>query len=238
MPRTARSIVADHCYHLINRGNNRARVFHDNEDYFAFLALIAEGQTRFSLPILALCLMPNHVHLVVCPKADDDLARWTQWLFTTHVRRYHKKYGSSGRVWQGRFKAFLIQEDAHLLTVMRYVERNALRAGLVKRAERWRWGSLHWRNSKTPKVPLSPSPVPLPSDWDEWVNSPQTAAELESVRTCVNRQRPFGTQAWVERKARELNLGHSLHPIGRPKPSGAATHLKEMGTFMLRKWKR
>ena len=205
MPRTARSIVAAQCYHLINRGNNGARIFRDHQDYFAFLALMNEAATRFELPILALCLMPNHLHVVARPKEDDSLSRWTHWLFTTHVRRYHKKYGSVGRVWQGRFKAFAIQEDAHLLTVLRYVERNALRAGLVRRAEHWRWSSLNWRGSKTHKVPLSPSPVPLPSDWMEWVNSPQTPAEVDAIRSCVNRQLPFGRREWVERKIAELS---------------------------------
>jgi putative transposase len=204
MPRTVRSIVASHCYHLINRGNNHARVYHDSHDFFAFLALIAEGQERFSLPILALCLMPNHLHLVARPNAHDDLSRWTQWLFTTHVRRYHKKYGTAGRVWQGRFKAFVIQEDGHLLTVLRYVERNALRAGLVTRAESWKWGSLNWRDSHPHKVPLTPSPVPLPSDWISWVNAPQTAQEVDAIRVCVKRQSPFGEAAWIKQK-----WGHS-----------------------------
>ena len=204
MPRTARSIAAGHCYHLINRGNNRARVFHDSHDFYAFLALIAEGRERFSLPILALCLMPNHLHIVARPNADDDLSRWAQWLFTTHVRRYHKKYGTAGRIWQGRFKAFVIQEDTHLLTVLRYVERNALRAGLAATAEQWRWGSLNWRESPTPKVPLYPSPVPLPSNWISWVNAPQTAQELDAIRSCVNGQRPFGGAAWVQQ-----TWGHS-----------------------------
>jgi len=77
MPRTARAIVGCNCYHLINRGNNRARVFHEPADYAAFLSLITEATRRLALPILAGCLMPNHLHLVVRPAADNDLARWT-----------------------------------------------------------------------------------------------------------------------------------------------------------------
>lgn len=217
MPRTARAIVGGYCYHVINRGNNRARVFHGSADYNAFLSLLSEAQERTALPILGACLMPNHVHLVVRPTRDEDVARCAHWLFTTHVRRHHAKYKTSGRIWQGRFKAFIIQQDQHLLSVLRYVERNALRANLVDRAEDWRWCSLHWRARGSTRVALSPPPITLPNDWVAYVNAPQTPAELEAIRTCVNRQRPFGASGWVDQKARELGISHSLAPVGRPK---------------------
>jgi putative transposase len=84
--------------------------------------------------LLAVCLMPNHFHLVVSQHCARDISRWMQRLLTTHTHRHHLRHGTSGRVWQGRFKAFPIKQDDHLLTVMRYVERNASRAGLVNRA--------------------------------------------------------------------------------------------------------
>lgn len=218
MPRTARATVAGYCYHLINRGNNQSTVFHECADYAAFLSLVAETQRRIELPILAACLMPNHVHLVVRPAANHDLSSWTHLLFTTHVRRYHRKYQTSGRVWQGRFKAFPIQQDNHLITVMRYVERNALRAGLVSRAEHWHWSSLGWRVLRVAwSIDLAPSPVPLPENWIAYVNEPQTPAEVESIRTCIQRQRPFGAEHWVEREAHDLGLLQSVAPIGRPR---------------------
>jgi putative transposase len=217
MSRTARAIIGSHCYHVINRANNGARIFHEYGDYAAFVALMAEAQERCEMPLLAACVMPNHLHLVVRPKEASDLARWTHWLFTTHVRRYHAKYQTTGRIWQGRYKAFVAQEDHHLLAVLRYVERNALRANLVCRAEDWRWGSLAWRQSDNHPLRLAPIPVSLPMHWSEYVNQAQTAAELESVRTCVNRQRPFGDQQWVGRTAMALGMMQSLAPRGRPK---------------------
>jgi len=217
MPRTGRFIVANYCYHVLNRGNKKARVFHQSSDYEQFLALIHRAQERIEVPILAACVMPNHFHLVVRPRHPDDLSNWTRWAFTTHVRWHHAKYETTGRVWQGRFKAFLIQEDHHLLTVMRYVERNALRAKLADRAEDWKWSSLAWRPMARPPVQLCASPVPLPSYWRQLVNEPQTAAEIAEIRTCVNRQRPFGEPDWVEQQARELGIESSLTPVGRPK---------------------
>jgi len=147
----------------MNRGNQKARVFHSSADYAAFLEYMREAQDRLELPVLALCLMPNHVHLVVRPRRDGDIAPWVSWLFTTHVRRHHRKYGTTGRLWQGRYKACLIQQDHHLLTVLRYVERNALAANLVARAQDWRWGSLNWRTTDFVPLPLAPAPIDLPS---------------------------------------------------------------------------
>lgn len=147
MPRTARASVGDVCYHVLNRGNARAPVFHKAADYDAFLSLIADACERLPMRVLGYCLMPNHFHLVLRPHDDGDLSRWMQWLLTSHVRRYHKHHRTpgGGHVWQGRFKAFPIELDEHLQAVLRYVERNPLRANLVKHAEDWRWSSLRHR---------------------------------------------------------------------------------------------
>ena len=142
MPRTARASAANLCYHMLNRGNNRASLFHKDGDFDAFVDLLAEAKLRNPMRILAYCVLPNHFHLALWPLGDGDLGRWMHWLLTAHVRRYQRHYHSTGHVWQGRFKAFPIQEDEHLLVVLRYIERNPLRAGLVERAERWPWSSL------------------------------------------------------------------------------------------------
>src|SRR5882724_175324 len=210
MPRTARAAVGGVCYHVLNRGNNRAEVFHCAADYARFVALLAEAQARVPIDVFAVCLMPNHFHLLVRPHANEDLSVWMQWLLTSHVRRYHHQYRTSGRVWQGRLKAFPVQDDSHLLTVMRYVERNALSARLAERAEEWSWGSLRWRLMDDPTFTVSPSPVRLPSNWTEYVNEPQSASELERLRGCVHRQRPYGEIGWVELTAHALGLSSSL----------------------------
>jgi putative transposase len=217
MARALRAIVANECYHVINRGNQKARVFHCDSDYAAFIGFMLEAQDRIELPLLAVCLMPNHIHLVVRPCRDCDLAKWMSWLFTTHVRRHHRKYGTTGRLWQGRYKASLIQRDQHLLTVLRYVERNALSANLVNRAEDWRWSSLNWRALPTPPLALTPAPIALPSYWMDFVNQALTSAELEAIRESVRRQRPFGSPEWVEASARATGSEQSIAPIGRPR---------------------
>src|SRR5262249_7156443 len=153
MPRSARSSQGGYCYHVLNRGNARATIFHKDGDYFAFVNLLREAGERVPVRVLAYCLMPNHFHFVLWPREDGDLSNFMGWLMTAHVRRYHKHYHSSGHIWQGRFRAFPIQEDDHLLTVVRYVERNPVRADLVADAQDWPWSS----------AALSP-PVSVPLD--------------------------------------------------------------------------
>jgi putative transposase len=142
-----------------------------------------------------------------------------QWLFTTHARHYHEKHGTTGHVWQGRYKHFVVQDDHYLLTLLRYVERNALRARLVSRAENWRWGSLHWRSQRNSTLTLTPPPLALPSWWTEFVNQPQTAVELEAIRTGVIRQRPFGDPEWIAKNAEAAGLEQTLCSVGRPRRS-------------------
>lgn len=204
-------------YHALNRGNGRAQVFHDKFEYQGFVDLMGETCQREPVRVLAYCLMPNHFHLVLWPAKDGGLSRWMQRLLTAQVRRYYRRSLGSGHVWQGRFKAFPVQSDAHLLTVLRYVERNPLRAGLVAQAQTWPWSSAHWWGKAGAPEFLQAGPLPRPGDWEQWVNTPQTAAEVDVLRRCVNRGAPWGDRTWVERTAKQLGLEFSLRPRGRPR---------------------
>jgi len=217
MPRTARTISAGGCYHVLNRGNAGATVFHDHADYQLFLRLASRATERTPLHIFGYCIMPTHFHFVVSPAENDGLARWMHWLATTFAHRYHRRHTSYGRIWQGRFKVFPIQDDAHLTTVLRYVERNALRAELVVRAEHWRWGSLRQRVGGRQHLPLCDPPTPLPADWIERVNEAEFAHEYQAFQRSLKRGSPFGDPAWTEACAVELGLGSALRKRGRPR---------------------
>ena len=144
MPRPLRIIEANQIYHVLNRGNRRMTIFRKPQDYQAFLDCITEAMGRFRVDLLAWCIMPNHWHLVLRPRGDDQLQRFMSWLTVTHVRRHHERHGGgSGHLYQGRYKHFCVQQDDYFLTLCRYVEANPLRARLVERAERWPWSSLH-----------------------------------------------------------------------------------------------
>ncbi len=147
MPRTGRVAAGGIIYHVLNRGNGRRKLFRKEADYRAFVDLLGEAVARVPMRVLGFCLMPNHWHLILWPHDDGDLSRFMRWLSNTHVRRYHQHYHSygQGHIYQGRFKSFPVKDDGHLLTVLRYVEANPLRAKMVKRAEDWWWSSLGWR---------------------------------------------------------------------------------------------
>ena len=138
----------------MNRGNARAEIFSKRGDYEAFEKVLVEAVGRSSVRLLAYCVMPNHWHLVLWPRMDGHLSAFMQWLTGTHVRRWHAHRQSFGtdHLYQGRFKSFPVETDEYFLAVCRYVERNALRAGLTRRAEDWRWGSL-WRRERGPARP-------------------------------------------------------------------------------------
>ena len=135
MPRNPRASQGGYCYHVLNRGNGRQTLFHKNGDFAAFVTLLRQAGERVPMRLLAYCLMPNHFHLALWPRGDGDLSDYMGWLLTAHVRRYHQHYHGSGHVYQGRFRSFPIQEDDHLLTVLRYIERNPVRAALVQQAQ-------------------------------------------------------------------------------------------------------
>ena len=222
MGRPRRNSLGGYLYHVLNRGHGRLPVFHKDFDYEAFLHVVTETQEHVhGVRLLAYCLMPNHWHLVLWPRKDGELSDFMHWLTLTHTQRWHAHYQNigGGHLYQGRFKSFPVQTDEHYLTVCRYVERNALRAGLVERVESWRWGSLAQRRGTglaTGPV-LSDGPLPWPKNWLAQVNRPVKEMELESLRQCVERGQPFGGEAWVKRAAGKLGLASTLRPRGRPK---------------------
>lgn len=221
MPRSPRADEAGGLYHALNRGNLRATIFHKDGDYAAFEKILHEALQLYQVHLLAYQLMPNHYHLVLRPLVDGEMSRFMGWVGGTHTMRYHAHYHTSGmgHVYQQRYKSFPVQDDDHFLVLCRYVERNALRAGLVERAEQWRWGSL-WRllqkAEPAPKL-LTPWPISRLPNWTERVNEPLSDKELEAIRRCTQRGSPLGNEAWVEAIARRLGLESTLRPRGRPK---------------------
>jgi putative transposase len=212
-------------YHVLNRANGRMKIFEKAGDYEAFERTMAQARERFDMRVLAYCLMPNHWHVVLWPRKDHDLSNFVGWLTLTFTQRWHAHRNSAGtgHLFQGRFKSFPVQTDEHLLTVLRYVEGNPVRAGLVSTAQEWRWSS-QWRREhrqKRDEALLTQWPLPPIRDWAKWVNQAQTDKELESLRLSVNRGRPYGNEVWIKRTAVALGLETSLRPRGRPKKKGS-----------------
>jgi putative transposase len=221
MPRVARHAPGGYVFHVLNRGVGRMQLFSRPADYEAFEAVLTDTLAKIPLAIYGYCLMPNHWHFVVRPSAAGDLGRFFQRLTVTHANRWqrHRRRVGYGHVYQGRFKSFPVQEDEHFYQVMRYVERNALRANLVNDPADWRWSSLWIREAAATdqRTMLARWPVPQPRNWRELVRQPQTEAELASLRHSLMRGAPFGAAHWTADTAHRLGLESTLRPRGRPK---------------------
>jgi putative transposase len=219
MPRRLRFAGGGYVYHVLNRAVGRATLFRKEGDFAAFERVLGQVSEFQPMRLLAYCLMPNHGHLVLWPKADGDLSTYVRWLTVTHTQRHHAHYHTAGTgpLYQGRFKSFPIQQGDHLRAVCRYVERNPLRAGLVAKAQGWRWSSLGGRNAAR-ALALSEWPEARPErqTWLKSVNGAETEAELAALRRSVVRGAPYGEDGWAERTARRLHLESTLRPRGRP----------------------
>jgi putative transposase len=220
MPRKARSCPGGYVYHVWNRAAGRLRLFKKDDDFLAMERILIEAHARCPLELLDWCLMPNHWHFVVHPDSDTQVTEFFRWLTHTHSMRWHASRGAVGigPLYQGRFKTLPVEQDEHLLTLLRYVERNPVRAGLVRRAADWRWGSAGVRHSGRPELRklLSPWPVEPGRNWSRRVDEPQTQAEVDALPEAVRRSRPYGTRQWTLKIAGDLHLEWTLHPRGRP----------------------
>lgn len=196
--------------HVLNRGNARATVFHTPSEYFDFVGLLGEARKQFAVEVLAFCIMPNHFHLVTQTHDGAELSALMQWWLTSHVRRHHKRKGTSGHVWQGRFKSFPVQEDHHLLTVLRYVLLNPARARLVQDPWAWRWSSL-WFDEL-----VSPWPVLWPGDMRQFLAGPVDEERDARLALAIRRGAPYGDPHWRAEIAKVGGLEATLNSQGRP----------------------
>jgi putative transposase len=206
-------------YHVLNRGAQRQRLFFGDHDYSEFESLVADTWQEIALPILTYELMPNHWHFVVKPDDSEQLSSFFQQVSGTHAKRFRVAQQSvgEGHVYQDRFKSSPVESDGHLLSLCRYVERNARRAGLVERAEDWRWSGLWRREHGCDDWLMSDWPVPRPKNWIERVNEPLTDSELAAIRQSILRGTPLGSPDWAREIAQQLGLRHTFRRAGRPR---------------------
>lgn len=219
MARAARIAPGGFIYHVLNRGVRQAKLFRSRKDHLAFQSCLVEALEKTPIRLLGYCVMPDHWHLLLWPSREGELARFMMWLTNTHVRRWLTAHGQvgAGHLYQGRFKSFAIQDDGHLQTVDRYIARNAVRAKLVDRAERWPWSSVG--QALLPlemQAPLAAMPVVRRRGWLEWVNQPQTAAEEAAIQRCIRQNRPFGDDQWLKTTMGRLGWREPGQP-GRPR---------------------
>lgn len=220
MPRIARIVIPNRPHHIAQRGNNRQDVFFVDADYRVYLEILKRQADRFGLTVDAYCLMPNHVHLIARPRRAESLAKAvgrTHFLYTQHVNRLH---GRSGHLWQNRFYSCAL-DAKHFWSATAYVERNPLRAKLVRRAWRYPWSSAAAHcGQRDPSDLLDPrrwQKLPEGQDWKDVLSRPEDDEAVGLVRLNTSRGRPLGSDSFISKL--EHKLGRRLRPlpVGRPK---------------------
>jgi putative transposase len=158
-------------YHVFNRGSRKGVLFDSCEDYDRFTRLMEEARQRKPMRVTAYSLMRTHFHFLLWPRNTGDVSRFMKWLTETHASRFHRSHGSqgTGAVYQSRFTSKPIRDDRHYLTVLRYIERNALVAGYVTRAEDWRWCSA-WNGDPPNSFAVDAGPIPRAANWPDLLN--------------------------------------------------------------------
>ena len=219
MPRHTRISPDGFVQHVVNRGDHRETIFHKPGDFNAFLGAVAEIAYLVSMRILAYCVMRNHFHLLLWPEKGADLPVFMERLMNRHIRRYTLHYPppSPGRIYQGRYHNSIVESGPALVDVARYVEANALSAGLVERAEDYSWSSASPHALHPNRPVLSEWPTPKPANWLQLLNTPTPADELKQLRRSIKRGSPIGQPRFVEAMATALGLEHTLRPRGRPR---------------------
>jgi putative transposase len=191
MPRKNREVPPNSVLHIVNRGNDKRIIFPEPLDYAAFLVLLREARERFGVELYAYCLMPNHFHLVVKTSGLDEISAYMHFVQREHacdLRRCWRSRGQ-GHVFQRRYWSRVIVGDGYLVTVMKYVEANPYRAGLLDPSDVWEWSSL-WDRETGERDLLQRLPIRLPEGWRAIVTVPLQQIDLDRIRRSGKRGRP------------------------------------------------
>jgi putative transposase len=206
VPRIARVVVPGYPHHVTQRGNRRQRTFFRDADYRAYMLLTSKAKSAAGAAIWAYCLMPNHVHLVIVPDREDSLARLFQDTHRRYTRRINQREKWRGHLWQERFHSCPMDEQ-HLLTAVRYVEMNPVRAGLCQTPQDWRWSSVHAHRRGEDDLLVTVKPMLERIDnWHEYLALDGSSHCIESLRANTRSGRPAGPTGFVAKLERTTGL--------------------------------
>lgn len=217
MPRIARVSAPGIAHHITQRGNNRETIFLDEEERHQYLGLLKKYSDRHGMKVLAYCLMSNHVHILGIPEKADSLGNTLRDTHMRYSQYVNRKYKRSGHLWQGRFFSCPL-DNVHILAAARYIERNPVRAELVRRAEEWKWSSARAHISDVTDELLSEDTMflGLVNDWREFINEPDDMEVVEILRKSTRTGRPLGNKGFVTQIENFLSRVLRLKKAGRP----------------------
>ncbi len=209
MPRIPRGLAGGEVYHIINRGNRKNEVFHEARDCEIFTTLMQRAKKMTAIKLYAYALMPNHFHFIIKPTKTEDLSKYMQWLLTSYVRYYNKTYQTSGHLWQGRYKSFIVQKDYYLLNLYKYVIQNPKRAKL----KNWSYVSEHHQDNEL----IDSLPIDLPENWLDDKNQKISNVQKKEIESSIKRQSPYGEENWKLETCKKYDILSTIRAIGRPK---------------------
>jgi putative transposase len=225
MPRKPRFFVPGYAAHLIQRGNNRSVMFFDHQDYDLYLVQLAEAAERFGCEIHAYVLMTNHVHLLATPEEQESISRMMQYVGRYYVPYINKKYGRTGTLWEGRFKASLVAESNYVLACYRYIELNPVRAGMVRFPGEYAWSS--YRGNATARTDTllaehaaytglgSTRDLRL-ANYRKLFEQDLSTEQLLDLRQCLQSGTPYGSERCLSEVEQALNVKVGQKQRGRP----------------------
>ena len=213
MPRQARLVVPGLPHHVVQRGARAQTVFFDADDYSAYLEHLGARTQETGCAVWGYCLMPNHVHLILVPPSEDSLRSTLAPVHRAYGLRINRRKGWRGHLWQERFLSFAMDES-HLASAARYVERNPVRAGLVRQPEGWRWSSAraHLEGRDDALVEVAPL-LNLVPDWTSYLDNDDDEVEMTRLRGHVTSGWPLGSEPFLDRL--EAASGRRLRPAKR-----------------------
>jgi len=221
MGKVPRVDIAEHYYHVLNRGNAKQQIFFDESDYRMFESVLLLGIKKFDIEVYAYCVMPNHFHFVLKTLSDGEMGRFMQWITLTHTSWIHVKNDSVGygHIYQGRYKSFVIEDDIYLQAVLRYVEQNPLRAGLVTNLEEWVWTSFYKRKYYTGKLAknLTVHPYQQSKEYETFVSELLPENVYSELKKSSTKGKPFGSEEWVNTTIEQYGLQATIRTVGRPR---------------------
>ncbi|HET6516025.1 MAG TPA: transposase [Thermodesulfovibrionales bacterium] len=219
MPRIARAIAVDFPHHIVQRGNNRENVFLSKKDREKYLDLLKKYSEKWDVPVLAYCLMSNHVHLLARPKNEMALYKMMQGLTLCYTQHINRTYNRTGRLWESRYHSCIVDKERYLWAVARYIEQNAVRAKMVKRVEEYPYSSAraHMTGKRDEILGEELFEKGQRKDYREILRSRVSDAEMEGIRYSTKTGRPFGGVRFIETMEKKLRMRFILKSPGRPK---------------------
>jgi len=199
MARIARLVVPKFPHHITQRGNRRMPTFFSRRDYQRYIGLIAEKKLEAGVEIWAYCLMPNHVHIVAVPTAEDSFSRLFRSAHLKYTRYINRRENWQGHLWQERYHSCVMDEQ-HLIAAVRYVEMNPVRAGLVEKPRQWQWSSVHAHASGKDNQLVTVDPMlALIKDWSAYLTEEPVPSEILAIRHHSRTGRPAGDESFIVR---------------------------------------